>query len=448
MRRSLRILLTSSLIVLNAGLLACTVGNGERPGLFERIDRAEEIRIGEENFEPVLQVRGGRYTLDPMLASYVEQVGMKLARTSGANLPWEFAIVNNSLPNAWSLPGGKIAINRGLLVKLESEDQLAAVLAHEIAHSSNSHSARAMERGLLLEAAMRALGLDNDEPGSAVGSGVVGIQIIAARFSQSAEFEADADGMLYMARAGFDLDGALELQHMMLREMSRPNSDWQAGVTSSHPPSEDRIVAHRRIRAELEKELPIRSNDDSTQFQSMTRRLRAAEPAYVNYNVAIWELARSNLGAAHERISKALQVENREGRFHALHAEYYERTGDIEAALAEYEMAIRLEPEYHAIHQGYGLLLKRLERLDEAHAALSKANALLQDAETHEALGDIAVAEMRINDAIGHYTLASRSTGIAGERARRKLQELEAESDEDIQADDARRAESRRQSPN
>lgn len=448
MQRLRQFLLSTWVLGLCLGLLACTAGDGNRPGPFERIDRSEEIRIGEENFEPVLQVRGGRYTLDPMLDSYVAQLGMRLARASGAELPWEFAIVNNSLPNAWSLPGGKVAINRGLLVKLESEDQLAAVLAHEIAHAANSHSARAIERGLLLEAAMRALGLGDEPQDSTVGNGAVGIQIIAARFSQSAEFEADADGMLFMAEAGFDLDGAIELQQMMLREMSRPNNGWQADMTSSHPPSEDRIVASRRIRAELQKELPGPADNDTSRFESMTRRIRAAEPAYVNYNVAIWELARNNLSAAHDHISKALQIENRDGRFHALHAEYYERIGNIDAALAEYDMARRLEPEYHAIHQGHGLLLKRLGRIDAARDALLRANALLQDAETHEALGDIAVIERRINDAIGHYTLASRSTGIAGDRARKKLHKLEKETRDDAQADDARRADNRRQSPN
>ncbi|MDX1442954.1 MAG: M48 family metalloprotease [Gammaproteobacteria bacterium] len=428
----------TALLAVGSMLLACTPRDGITP--FSTIDRREEIRIGEENFEPTLQARGGRYTLDPEVVSYVEEIGRRLANASGGKLPWEFAIVNNSLPNAWSLPGGKIAINRGLLVSLESEAQLAAVLAHEVAHATNSHAARAMERGLVIEATLRALGF-GDSAADVVDSGALGIQIITARFSQAAEFEADADGMRYMAEAGFQLEGALTLQQSMLREQGSS----QGGLTGSHPASRERIIANRRILEVLQSAYPVNSDDGRDRFLRKTRFMRNAEPAYVEYKVAIWELVRGNLEAAHERISAAMDIENREARFHALHAEYYERLGEIEAALEEYDTAIRLEPAYHALHQGKGLLLLRMGRLDEARGSLAIANAQLQDAETHEGLGDIAVAQGRLNDAIGHYTLASRSRGVAGERAREKLREVEAEA---LQAEARRSSDSRFQSPN
>ena len=65
-------------------------------------------------------------------------------------------MLNNSVPNAWALPGGKIAVNRGLLTELTSEAELAAVLGHEIVHAAARHGALAMQRGLLLQGALLA----------------------------------------------------------------------------------------------------------------------------------------------------------------------------------------------------------------------------------------------------------------------------------------------------
>ena len=133
--------------VFSAGLfitaLLCSYGVGAADKPVTR----EEIALGQKQYGPNQQQQGGQYTLDPALTAYVQRVGMKLAKASDApDLPYEFVIINSSDLNAWALPGGKIAINRGLLAALDSEAQLAAVLAHEIAHVTKRHSARMQKR--------------------------------------------------------------------------------------------------------------------------------------------------------------------------------------------------------------------------------------------------------------------------------------------------------------
>jgi predicted Zn-dependent protease len=76
--------------------------------------------MGIQNYVPMQQSQGGVYDVDPALTAYVESVGQKLAAVSDVPLPYEFVVLNNSVPNAWALPGGKIAINRGLLTELQS----------------------------------------------------------------------------------------------------------------------------------------------------------------------------------------------------------------------------------------------------------------------------------------------------------------------------------------
>ena len=120
------------------------------------VSEAQEIDIGAENYGPSRQMQGGDYVVDPAVATYVREVGERLAQASDRRLPYEFAVVNDSVPNAWALPGGKIAVNRGLLTELHSEAELAAVLGHEITHAAARHGARSMERGLLLQGALVA----------------------------------------------------------------------------------------------------------------------------------------------------------------------------------------------------------------------------------------------------------------------------------------------------
>jgi predicted Zn-dependent protease len=74
---------------------------------------AQEIEMGKQNYVPMQQSQGGVYDVDPELTAYVQRVGSKVAVQSGVDLPYEFVVLNNSVPNAWALPGGKIAINRG-----------------------------------------------------------------------------------------------------------------------------------------------------------------------------------------------------------------------------------------------------------------------------------------------------------------------------------------------
>ena len=116
----------------------------------------QEIAIGEQQYAPSQQMQGGDYALDRAAHGLRRGVGQKLAAVSDRDLPYEFVVLNSSVPNAWALPGGKIAVNRGLLTELSSEAELAAVLGHEIVHAAARHGALAMQRGLLLQGALLA----------------------------------------------------------------------------------------------------------------------------------------------------------------------------------------------------------------------------------------------------------------------------------------------------
>ncbi|MCK5913863.1 MAG: M48 family metalloprotease, partial [Desulfuromusa sp.] len=140
-------------------LAGCAVNPVTGENELALVSESSEISIGNKQYVPSRQMQGGDYNTVPEIAIYVKRVGQKLAAVSDRQLPYEFNVINDSTPNAWALPGGKIVINRGLLVELNSEAELAAVLGHEIVHAAARHGAKGMERGMLLQGAVLAAGI-------------------------------------------------------------------------------------------------------------------------------------------------------------------------------------------------------------------------------------------------------------------------------------------------
>ena len=103
-------------IALALTLSGCSVNPVTGENQLSLIGESQELAMGAEQYVPTQQTQGGRFYVDPELTLYVSEVGQKMARVSDRpDLPYEFVVLNSSVPNAWALPGGKIAINRGLL---------------------------------------------------------------------------------------------------------------------------------------------------------------------------------------------------------------------------------------------------------------------------------------------------------------------------------------------
>ena len=183
-----------AILILAASTTGCAVNPVTGKSDFMMVSEAQEIALGQQNYAPMQQAEGGVYDIDPQLTAYVRDVGSKLAEVSDRPLPYEFVVLNNSVPNAWALPGGKIAINRGLLTELNSEAELAAVLGHEIVHAAAKHSAQQMSRGMLLQGAVLATAVataNSDFGEFAVGGAAVGAQLVNSTYGRSAELESD-----------------------------------------------------------------------------------------------------------------------------------------------------------------------------------------------------------------------------------------------------------------
>ncbi|HXK55260.1 MAG TPA: M48 family metalloprotease, partial [Gammaproteobacteria bacterium] len=280
---------TASLILLLlAGVLlgACTTNPVTGESELALVPESSELEIGRKQYAPSRQMQGGDYTADKRLSAYVKAVGKRLAAVSDRKLPYEFAIVNDSSPNAWALPGGKIAVNRGLLVELDSEAELAAVLGHEIVHAAARHSAQGIERGMLLQGVLTAVRVAARNTGYsdlAVGAAGVGANLINQRYSREAELESDHFGMIYMRRAGYDPQAAVDLQKTFVRLNSNRDQNWITGLFASHPPSPERVEKNRESAAGMAKGGKLGRQE----YQRMIAALKRSKPAYAAYDEGV-----------------------------------------------------------------------------------------------------------------------------------------------------------------
>jgi predicted Zn-dependent protease len=173
----------------------------------------------------------------------VDRVGKRLAAASERpNLPWTFTVLDTPMVNAMALPGGYIYITRGMLEQINSEDELAGVLGHEIAHVTARHSAQQISRAQLAQFGM-VLGAVLAGPEAAQQYGQlaqIGVGLLFQRYSRAQESQADLIGTTYLANTQFNPIGA----ERMLMTLQRLDKQKVVGIERyflSHPDPAKRV---------------------------------------------------------------------------------------------------------------------------------------------------------------------------------------------------------------
>jgi len=407
-----------------AFLSGCAVNPVTGKSEFMTVSTASEIQMGKQNYAPMQQSQGGAYDVDPALSQYVNGVGMRLAAQSNVQLPYEFVVLNNSVPNAWALPGGKIAINRGLLTELESEAELAAVLGHEVVHAAARHTARQMSRGMLLQGLVLATAVassDSDYGNLAVGGAGLAAQLVTMKYGRDAELESDFYGMQYMSKAGYDPRGAISLQETFVRLSDGQRADWLSGLFASHPPSQERVNANIATAATL----PAGGKTGEPEFQQAMQKTRAAKPAYEAYDEGRKALSEKKTDEALALANKALSLFPDEAHFHALRGDVRLVADKYDMAVTNYNRAIQRRDGFFYYHLQRGLAKKELGQTDGAVVDLEKSIELLPTAPAHYALGGIAQERGNLPEAIEHYKVVAGAGGDYGKAATAALVKLE-----------------------
>lgn len=389
----------------------------------------QQIAIGRQHYVPAQQMQGGPYAVDPELQAYVSRVGQRLAKHSPIDLPYEFVVLNNSVPNAWAMPGGKIAVNRGLLVEMKDEAELAAVLGHEIAHAAGRHGAKAQERGTVLQVALvaAAIGASNTEYANAVvGAGQVAAGLVTTRNGRNAEREADFYGTRFLAQAGYDPRAAVNLQETFVRLSEGRQSNWLEGLFATHPPSQERVVNNRGLAAELMQEYPNARERGTREYQRALSATLAAKPAYDAFDEARALAAGGNLDGALAKVESAIASRPEEALFHAFRGDIRRNQKRWSDAKTNYDRAIARNDDYFAFHLGRGIVSRQLGDSGSAKADLNRSVALLPTAIAYNELGKIAETEGDQDAAVRYYAAAAESGGEAGQTALTSLVRIDA----------------------
>jgi len=238
-------------------LSACTVNPATLKREFNIISEEKEIRLGRNASYSVVQSFGGFYE-DDELQKYIDGVGQKLVKVCDRSyLQYYFYVVDSPILNAFAMPGGYVFITRSLLAELENEAQLASVLGHEIGHICARHSAIQLSEALgyqMVTLAAMAAGPDAVEMLTVATSLS---QTMKLGYSREREFQADAMGLKYMSRAGYD---PMEVSRF-LNKLSKKSQGLvgYSVYTADHPDIFERI-REARNKAKLMVALDITKN--------------------------------------------------------------------------------------------------------------------------------------------------------------------------------------------
>ena len=201
------------------------------------IPQQQDIAIGQKYAPEVEKQMGGRIANEG-LQNYIDSLGQRIARISHKpDLQYHFIAVEDKSVNALALPGGYVFVTKGMLEKLTTEAQLAAILAHELVHIVARHASAAMSREIGIEILLSAVISDKTPTGVSTAAGLTR-QILGLRYSRSDEREADLAGMDYLVAAGYNPYGMVETMQMLENQQQiRPIEFF-----STHPNPENRIA--------------------------------------------------------------------------------------------------------------------------------------------------------------------------------------------------------------
>ncbi|MGZ8428485.1 MAG: M48 family metalloprotease [Candidatus Deferrimicrobiaceae bacterium] len=358
----------------------------------------EEVALGAQAYGPAVQQQGGVYR-DNALEEYVQGVGMRLAKVSHRpDISYRYRVLNSSVPNAFALPGGFVVINRGLLVGLKSEAELAAVLGHETGHVTARHSLAGYQRALAANVLLTGVSVAAGGKAGVMELSGITASLINNGFSREQEREADWLGIDYMVKAGYNPEGAVKLQEYFYSELEGgKNPMFVEGLFRTHPFSKERLD---NARARVADRYPntVRNPNytfNETIFLQKTARLREVQKAYVLADEGDKMLKEKRYGEALAKYEAAAAREPGQapfpasiGRVHLIRKEYA-------AAETALRRAVRLDDEFFEPRLLLGALHYQKNEHRQAIPELSRSMVLLPTkqgaamlSKSYEATGD------------------------------------------------------------
>ena len=408
-------------IVLPTTLSGCSVDpvTGEKTlvGLSEAQEKSLDKSQSPQQFSADLGA-----VQDASLNRYVQNVGQGLwSQSHRPAMPYSARVLNANYVNAYTFPGGSMGVTRGIMLEMQNEDELAALLGHEIGHVNARHAAERAGRELVANVALTAavVAASSSEKGQQYlpvlqPLGQVGASALLAKYSRDNEREADSLGLDYMVKAGYNPDGMSGLMNL-LRNGAQHKPNLLETMFSSHPMSEERYqtakqAAQSRYTAQRGRTLQRES------YMDHTAGLRRIQPTVAACQKGEALMAQKQLVKAEDQFALALQHTREDYAANVLMAKVLMAQKKTREAAPYLNTAKSIYPgEAQAVHLS-GLAKLALQQPDAALAEFQAYDQLLPgNPATQFFMGAASENMGRKREAAQHYLSYLRSGAQGGE---------------------------------
>jgi predicted Zn-dependent protease len=198
---------------------------------------------------------------DQALNAYVQRVGQSMTSlTHRPHLTYHFAVLDTPVVNAFAVPGGYVYVTRGILALMNSEAEMAVVLAHELGHVNARHSVSKLSQLMLAQLGMGVAGAISETFAKLSGAASIGIQLLFLKFSRDDEREADALGVEYSRKDGYNPGEMINFFASLEKLGDLSSGQSLPGFLSTHPLTSERIQNTKDMLLESDQQLKIEKN--------------------------------------------------------------------------------------------------------------------------------------------------------------------------------------------
>lgn len=353
------------------------------PGGASPMSLSEENALGNKiikmirNSEPFIE--------DGEILTYVNEVGQRIARQVGVTpYKFRFFVIDEPIPNAFSVPGADVFIYRGLIEMMSSEDELAAILGHECGHITAQHFQRSIDESKITSIGMLAgliAGIFLGAPGLAMGSMAAG-QTAALKYSREHEMEADLRGFGYLCKAGYNPEAMPEMMKTLMRRTWMENANVP-DYLQTHPGTEERVLylsdlvkkqraAHKFVRKPpagdfkvIQAALIAGYSDEEKALERFQAGIKKGDGTAV-YGLGRLYLREEKRGRAVVELKKAAGLMPCDPFVLSTLAEACRKAGKLQEAKTILESALTIDPSSAIAHYRLALVLMDMGKKDEA----------------------------------------------------------------------------------
>jgi beta-barrel assembly-enhancing protease len=354
----------------SAGILAgCAVNPVTGQNQMMLVSEDWEIQVDRQNSPHQFSTDYGTLQ-DEALNRYIQQVGASMvANTHRPHMPYSFQGVNATYVNAYAFPGGSIAATRGVLLSLESEAALSALLGHELGHVNSRHTAQQMSKGMVAQAIVGGISAVAGTKGAIYGQlasqlGMLGAGALLASYSRDMEREADYLGMSYMVKSGYGTEGMVQLM-TMLNGLHKGNSNAVSLLFATHPMSQERYdTAVARANSDFSDAKGKQLHRE--RYLDTTAGLRKLKTAIEHFQKADESMGTKSYDQAETSLQQGLKIvpSDYAGLVMMAKCQYVQKKYD--RALAFSEEAKRVYPKEAQANHLSGLSKIKLKKFDQA----------------------------------------------------------------------------------